>query len=83
VRLDRSAYLDAYWTADRQQTFLVNDASDWPLSVDWKVWPSYLLDSVRAQSPGEPIAAFIAERAILVDVDQLRYRGLTARGGSW
>jgi hypothetical protein len=75
VRLDQSLYVTELWTAEERAAFLFREEIDWPLSVDWHVWPSYFLHSsvFRAKVDIRPC---VAERAIVVDRDDGRYLGL-------
>ena len=76
VRLDHRIYSSQHWTRERRSAFLLNEGIDWPLSVDWKVWPSYFLDSAALSDWGEAIQPYIRERVIVADLEELRYRGL-------
>jgi hypothetical protein len=78
VRLDRTVYAAQHWTPERREAFFLNQTIEWPLLVDWGAWPSYFLDRSRLHPEewGGQVQAYVTQRAITTDNDELRYLGL-------
>lgn len=57
VRLDKGDYLNSFWDEERRQTYLLNPAVEWPLSVDSFVWPSVFYSEIFRGAVDLPYAS--------------------------
>jgi len=46
VRLDKEAYVSAFWDEDHRGRYLLRPEIEWPLSVDPLVWPSVFFSKI-------------------------------------
>jgi hypothetical protein len=68
ARLAGEWYLTGRWSPERRETFLLDPSVQWPLSVDWWVWPSLFRDEVADTLRRHPLDE------LLISPDMSDYR---------
>ena len=51
IRVHKDDYIQAFWTAELRNLFLLDPGVEWPLSVDTLIWPSVFVSKLSTIKP--------------------------------